>query len=713
MRLILTLGLFLLCLTGLQAQSTTDRILVDQFGYLPEGQKIAVLNNPQNGFNNGASYNPAASYELRDANTDQSVMTLSPAAWKNGQTHDQSGDQVWHLDFSSWTTAGSYYLFDPNSNVRSFEFDIAEDVYFNVAKAALKTFYFQRCGTAKTATHAGPWQDGACHQGPGQDLACRNVLQPNNASTERDLSGGWHDAGDYNKYVNFTHSVVHDLLFAYQRNPNIWTDDIGIPESGNGIPDILDEIKYELDWLLKMQLPNGSCLTKVSVTNFQGASPASADDSPRYYGEATASSTRTIASLFAHAAYIYGQQSDPSLQTYATTLTQKAELAWTWLEENPGYSFYNNSGFSSANPERSQEEQFEVQVGAAIMLFAVTGKNKYKQHFEGNYTQVRPYLWGFWYPFGGSIQDLMLFATTMQGINNGVKDDIRNNFVNSLDFGNGDLVQAVLNESDAYLAYLKNNDYVWGSNQVKANTGNLFYQAAYYGLGNQSEDFYREVAENYIHFLHGRNPINLVMLSNMSSLGGESSVNEIYHIWFGDGTDYDHAQTSPIGPPPGFVTGGFNPSYSPDGAYNGPALVPPMNQPAQKSYLDWNTSWPENSWEISEPAIYYQAAYLKLLSAFTFPGEISTSLEDPSMVAHSLRIFPNPTRDWVQLELEDPFAEFIRLEVYDQQGRQIRVQDLPTTSQTTFQVGDLSDGVYWLQLTTTLGSFREKLVVLR
>ncbi|MEO1434143.1 MAG: glycoside hydrolase family 9 protein [Bacteroidota bacterium] len=712
MRTFFLFCLFLLCYTLSSAQLFSDRILVDQFGYLPEGQKIAVLSNPQNGYNSSDSYSPAASYELRDASTNQSVMMLTPEAWKNGQTHGQSGDQVWHLDFSSFETPGSYYIYDPANNFRSMEFDIETHVYLEVSKAALKTFYFQRCGVAKTATHAGPWQDGACHVGPGQDLTCRAVLDPDNPNTERDLSGGWHDAGDYNKYVNFTHSVVHDLLFAYQRNPAIWTDDIGIPESGNGIPDMLDEIKYELDWLLKMQLPNGSCLSKVSVTNFQGASPASADNAPRYYGEATASSTRTIASLFAHAAYIYGQESDPTLQAYATTLTQQAELAWDWLEANPGYSFYNNAGFSSASPERSQEEQFEVQVGAALMLFARTGKNKYKQHFQNNYTQVRPYLWGFWYPFGGSIQDIMLFSTTLQGISNTVKTDIRNNYINSLDFGNADLVPAVQNEADAYLAYLKDSDYVWGSNQVKANTGNLFYQAAYYGYGNQSEDFYRDAAANYIHFLHGRNPINLTMLSNMFSYGAESSVNEIYHVWFGDGTIYDHAQNSQVGPPPGFVTGGFNPSYTPDGAYNGPALTPPMNQPAQKSYLDWNTSWPENSWEISEPAIYYQAAYLKLLSAFTLPGDVSTDIEDPLVVSTNFNVFPNPMKDWIQLELDDPDAQFQQLELYDNQGRQLLVQDLPAVQQTSFNLSNLSSGVYWLRVTTSVGSFREKLVVL-
>src|SRR6185503_18672356 len=97
------------------------------------------------------------------------------------------------------------------------------------------------------------------------------------------LSGGWHDAGDYTKYVNFTHSTLHDLLDAYAMHPQIWKDDTGIPESGNGVPDLLDEVKWELDWVLKMQLADGSVLMKVGTAGNDGPSPPSADGAPRFY----------------------------------------------------------------------------------------------------------------------------------------------------------------------------------------------------------------------------------------------------------------------------------------------------------------------------------------------------------------------------------------------------------------------------------------------
>jgi hypothetical protein len=116
--------------------------------------------------------------------------------------------------------------------------------------------------------------------------------------------------------------------------------------------------------------------------------------------------------------------------------------------------------------------------------------------------------------------------------------------------------------------------------------------------------------------------MGFVYLTNMNTLGAEFSVNEMYHAWFADGTVWDSAATSLYGPPPGYLTGGPNPSYSPDASYMGPPIEPPENQPIQKSYRDWNTSWPQNSWEVTECHIPYQAAYVRLLANVAAGGAI-------------------------------------------------------------------------------------------
>ena len=615
MRSIITIFL-LFRLISLQAAPSTisEFIKIDQFGFRLNAEKVAIISNPISGFNAGDSFTSGATYEIRKWGDDMTVFSGSPTQWNGGAEHTQSGDQVWWFDFSSLTTGGEYYVYDVANDVGSYKFSIDDEVYNEVLRQAMRTFYYQRCGTSKTATHGGDWNDGLCHHGAGQDLASRSILAPNDASTELDLSGGWHDAGDYNKYVSFTYTPMHALLFAYAHNPDVFGDDYNIPESGNGIPDIVDELVYELDWLKKMQLGDGSVLTKLAVTDFQSSSPPSSDANPRYYGPAQASSTAVTASIFAHAYLVL--KDFPALTSYADDLLVRAEDAWDWIEANPAYSAYDNAGFANATTQRSTDVQKEDRVGAAMLLFAATGTAAYKTFAEVNYTDIRPIQWTYWYPFQATIQDIALFYADLAGASSSVATTIQNSFSTSTNSNNGNMLSAFLGETDAYKAHLGDNDYTWGTNQIKANTAIMFNNMNYYNLSAGNALHYQNAAEGYVHYLHGANPQGKVMMSAMNDYGADNSCNEIYHIWFGDGTDYDNAESSLFGPPPGYIPGGANPNYAPDNAYTGPSIIPPTNQPIQKAYKDWNTSYPENSWSVTETAIYYQAAYVQLLSAF-------------------------------------------------------------------------------------------------
>lgn len=586
----------------------TDHIIVDQFGYLPEMVKVAVIAEPQQGFNAPAPYTPGSKLEVRKASTNELIFSGAVTAWKNGAIHDQSGDKIWWFDFSAVTCPGSYYLYDPATDKRSYTFDIGINVYKEVAKQAVRMFYYQRCGVAKQEPFAHfKWTDTVCHTRSTQDPKCRLISAPNDAGTEKDLTGGWHDAGDYNKYVNFTTGTLSDLLFAYQNNPGLWTDDFGIPESGNGVPDLLDEIKVELDWLLKMQNADGSVLSKVSVTQFQAASPPSADNATRYYGAASTSSSLSAAASWAHAAIAF----NPINPTYAATLRNAAVKAWDWANANPSVIF-TNTGFASANSEVDDYNRQMYKLIAAIYLYGLTQEARFKTHVEANYTQAHSMQWTYWFAYESTYQDALLYYTTLPNVTASVVTAIKNNKQNAI--AGGEFLTAVNNQTDAYRAYLKNDDYVWGSNQVKSQIGVVFYSQLLYGLDAEKSATYKMAGDGYLHYLHGVNPLAFVHLTRMSDYGAERSANEMYHAWFGDGTIYDNAQTSPNGPPPGYVMGGANKNYVPDAAYTGPAITPPQNQPVQKSYKDWNTSWPQNSWQITEPAIYYQGAYLKLLS---------------------------------------------------------------------------------------------------
>src|SRR5690606_27351864 len=112
---------------------------------------------------------------------------------------------------------------------------------------------------------------------------------------------------------------------------------------------------------------------------------------------------------------------------------------------------------------------------------------------------------------------------------------------------NDHLIPAIEDKSCGYRAYLNNNDNVWGSNRPRGHNATTFYNMLSYGLSTDTALF-SNACLGYLNFLHGVNPISTVMLSNMNSAGAEKSANEIYHSWFGDGTIYDHALNSPLGP---------------------------------------------------------------------------------------------------------------------------------------------------------------------
>lgn len=670
---------------SLWATGDVTNIKVDQFGYRPEARKVAVISQAVQGFNAPESYVPSAVLKVVNAETRETVFEGGPVAWKNGTVHSQSGDKVWWFDFSEVEAPGFYYIHDEPRNKYSPVFRISVDVYNEPLAQAARMFYYQRCGVAKEAAYAGAkWQDGACHIHSGQDLACRSISARNDPATEKDLSGGWHDAGDFNKYTSFTYSTLHNLLFAYENNPDAFFDNYGIPESGNGLPDLLDEAKFELNWLLKMQLPDGSALSKVSVTQHQGASPVSQDLANRYYGPAINSATRTVASVFAHAYTVYSRFAGE--RQYADTLLARAEKAWQYLQDNPGYSTYNNAGFSSANPERSEYDQKAQELTAAYFLYKATGNTGYLGVFESNIGHFHALAWPYWYAFEYEYQRVLIDYCLHPDADPAVVQSVLNSFHSSMQ--GGEFIPAANNATDAYKAYMKDNDYVWGNNSSKSRVGCIFQDYARVSTEDMIKELARKASEDYLHFLHGVNAHGIVMLTNMDEFGAEHYAREMYHIWFADGTEYDNADTSPKGPPPGFVTGGINKNFNPDASYSGPPLEPPLNQPVQKAYRDWNTSWPENSWEVTEPAIYYQAAYIHLLSYFAsdnagYAGnffDLSSGVAPEGLSAPAgLSVFPNPVEKGGRLWLPEGHGlQLARL--YSIDGKLIRQYALNSAS---------------------------------
>jgi endoglucanase len=134
-----------------------------------------------------------------------------------------------------------------------------------------------------------------------------------------------------------------------------------------------------------------------------------------------------------------------------------------------------------------------------------------------------------------------------------------------------------------------------------------------YSLTGGRDIAIRTRALEILHYFHGVNPFGSAYLTNMSTYGASYSMNAMFHTWFALNSQWGDVRTTTYGPPPGYLPGGPN-------AQTGITLAPPAGQPRQKAYRDWNGN-PANgdlqsSWEITEPGIYYQAAYVKLISAF-------------------------------------------------------------------------------------------------
>ncbi len=618
----------LCCAFSLSAQTISKFIHVDQFGYMPNASKVAVISDPQTGFNASDNYTPSATLELRNASNDAVVFSGAPSIWDNGNTHSQSGDKGWWFDFSTYVTPGTYYVYDPGNDESSAAFEIGTDVYTSVLIATFKMFYYNRCNASKVAPYAGSnWTDGGNFENNLQDANCRYYLEPNNASLEKDLTGGWFDAGDYNKYVTFASSAVHMLLSAYEDNPEVCTDAWGIPESGNGMPDILDEVKWELDWLLKMINTDGSVIIKMGSVDYadNALAPPSANTDPRYYGLTCTSASIAAAGMLAHAANVYS--GIPGMSAYAAQLQDQAELTWSYVEplitSNSLETTCDDGTIKSGDADRSVAEQREEALVAAIQLFKLTGETDYNDYIAANITDAEPLQFNFWSAYKLSLNEALLEYTTLPGANATTKSTILNS-INAAATNNWDGLYG-FNNNDLYRAFMPDWAYHWGSSLPKAGFGILNLQLNKYGINSANQADHREKAMEQLHFFHGVNPLGLVYISNMYDYGGDRCVNEIYHTWFNDGTDWDNVFSSTYGPAPGFVSGGPNSTY--DSNVN---LSPPYGQPEQKSYLDFNTGWPDDSWELSEPAIYYQANYVRLLAnLITNDGALAVDWFEP------------------------------------------------------------------------------------
>jgi endoglucanase len=303
-------------------------IKVDQVGYPVDGPKVALVDASAQAFVLKRSSDGVVVFHGR----------LTPA-----ELDANSGDKVQAADFSSFRQPGKYYLEVPGVG-RSWNFEVAKNVYQRAYSLAMLGFYGQRCGTAVDLGPEFPgYSHPACHQ-HGE------FHSSSGAKGERDNVGGWHDAGDYGRYMVNSGVSTGTLLWAWELfGQKLKGISLHIPETGNGTPDILNEARWNLDWMLKMQDDDGGAWHKQTSEHFSGFVAPQDDTLPsEVIGTGSAPfkstcATADLAAVGAIAARVY-KPFDPK---FAEQALQAARKAWAWAEKNPDVTFKNPAGVST------------------------------------------------------------------------------------------------------------------------------------------------------------------------------------------------------------------------------------------------------------------------------------------------------------------------------------------------------------------------------
>lgn len=554
-------AIFILVSFPVFAQTTA--IKVDQVGYLPAAPKIAFV----------VSDSPAAPFTIHRS-TDDSVVfrgKLSIAA-----RDPDSGDEVRTADFTSLHTTGSFYL-EAEGVGRSWPFGIAPDVYRRAFYLAARSYYGQRCGIAVDLGPEFPgYQHDACH--------LRGAYHESSGKSGPKTTGqGWHDAGDYGRYVVNSGISTGTLLWTWEIfGPRLQGIALNIPESGNGTPDLLNEIRWNLDWMLSMQDEDGGVWHKQTSDHFCPFVMPEKDTLVSYVigtGKApfkTSCATGDFAAVMAIAARVY----KPFDKTYAERCLRAAESAWTWLRKNPGVTFHNPPGVTTGDygDGHCDDEMF----WAAAELDRATHGAAYEQYFLGHYQAFRSTIRPVGPPSWPNVAPLGLWTYWLgQGRDKEATQAIREDTLKAAD----QIVER--SGANGYRISLTAADYIWGSNGVAANYGMQLLVANVM----KPDDRYVHAARDNLHYLLGRNTFSLSWVTRV----GANPFRHPHHRPSGADNNQE--------PWPGLLSGGPNRGRQ-DSAMRSLPDLPPA-----KMYLDNQQSYASN-----EVAINWNAPLVFLLA---------------------------------------------------------------------------------------------------
>ena len=544
-------------------------VRVNQLGYLPSGPKQASIVDPAT---------RSVPWQLRD-NTGKVV--------DSGRTRVQgddamSGDHVHIADFSTFRRSGQGYTLAVGAAV-SEPFDIAENLYDQLRRDSLEYFYLNRSGTPIDAQYVGPaYARPAGHIGVAPNKGDTNVpCLPGTCDYSLDVAGGWYDAGDQGKYVVNGALAAWQLMDMQERRRS-GDGLLAVPENHNGVPDVLDESRWEMEFLLRMQVPAGQELAgmvhhKVHDLAWTPLPTMPQDDpQPRYLHAPSTAATLNLAAVGAQCARVWARWD----KAFAQRCLTAAKTAWHAALAHPAiYAPADDSVGGGAYADTDVRDEFSW---AAAELYATTGDRTYLSHLTAGLTPA-----GFSWRDTGALTDLTIVRLPWR-------------------FPPDRVLKArarILKVADEYVKDLRSQgypnpylpadgQYVWGSNSATANNA-LIIATAYDLTGRPG---YRDAVLASLDYLLGRNAVNQSFITGYGERASHNQHNRIF------AHELNPALPSP---PAGSLAGGPNSGLADPVAQQNLPGCPPA-----KCYLDEIDSYSTN-----EVAINWNSA-LAWITAF-------------------------------------------------------------------------------------------------
>lgn len=569
----LLIAALLLTNAAAHAQATDNSIRINQLGYYVYGPKIAVV----------AADVPASQFYIVSVAAGDTVFKAAPG---NVMQSANSSLKTRVIDFSALTMPGNFVIMVPGMPA-SYPFMIGNGVNHAVAAASLKGFYFQRVSMPLEAAYAGRWARPAGHPDNIVFVHPSAASDRRPAGTEIASPGGWYDAGDYNKYIVNSGITMGTLLSAYEDFPLYFdTLNTNIPESRDALPDVLNEVLYNLRWMLTMQDPyDGGVYNKCTNAAFDKMVMPGITKLPRYVVQKGTAASLDFAAVMAQGARIL-KKMNTALPGLADSCLRAAKKAWQWSLKNPALSYDQNAMNQLYEPKITtggygDRDFTDEWFWAAAELFVTTNDKQYRSILAErikdsldlpSWSKVR--MPGFYTLLRAAASLPKDMAADIQLVKQGLLQ-LADSYLQA---ANENAFQTVMGRSK--------KDFNWGSNANAANQGILLINAWLL-----SKDIkYINAALSNLDYILGRNATGYCFVTG---IGTRSTMHPHHRPSVADGI---------AEPVPGLLAGGPNPDKQDKCSYD-------FSEP-ETTYSDTDCSYASN-----EIAINWNAPLVYLANA--------------------------------------------------------------------------------------------------